>query len=374
MKIGIDARMMGNGFGIGRYIKQLVLNLEQLDRNNEYVVFLTKKNWNEYEPTHENFRKVEANVHWYTVKEQIVMPWIIAKEKVDLMHFPHFNVPVFYRKPFVVTIHDLIMFHYPRKEATTRGAVVFWIKDLAHRFVIRRAVKKAQRIIVTSEFTKLDLYKTLHVPQDKMEVVYQAPFVEDEWVDTDKNILDKYGIHKEYILYVGSAYPHKNLETLLKAWHIVEERHDRKYQLVLVGLTDYFYKRLLDSEHFKQCSTVVHTGFVSDYELASLYSWSNLYVFPSLYEGFGLPPLEAMRFNVPVVSSSETCLPEVLGDAAMYFDPHDPEHMCEVISSVLEDTDTQHVLMQNGRLRIKELSSKEFARKTLEVYRMIINN
>jgi glycosyltransferase involved in cell wall biosynthesis len=369
MKIGIDARMMGTGFGIGRYITQLVHNLEKLDRKNEYVVFLTKKNWNDYNPTRANFKKVLADLRWYTCKEQVFMPRIISKEHVDLMHFPHFNVPIFYRKPFVVTIHDLIMFHHPRPEATTHGRIVFKIKDIAHRFVVRHAVKKAKHIIVTTEFTKGDVANTLGVMQKKMSVIYQAPFVQDRWAKTDKKVLSKYGITKEYILYVGSAYPHKNLVNLLKAWKLLEPKYGDTHHLVLVGNKDYFYERLVNSEEFGACKNILHTGFVHDDELASLYSWSNLYVFPSLYEGFGLPPLEAMHFNIPVVSSSETCLPEVLGDASVYFDPYNPQHISEVISVVLEDKDVQMRLIQSGRARLKELSAQEFAKKTCEVYR-----
>lgn len=368
MKIGIDARMMTSGSGIGRYVTQLILNLEKLDHDNEYVIFLTKKNWDDFNFTHGNFKKVLADLPWYSVKEQLFMPRIIARESIDLMHFPHFNVPVLYDKPFVVTIHDLIMFHHPRPEATTRGKIIFKIKDMAHRFIIRHTVQKARHIMVTTQFTKLDVSKTLGVSQEKMSVIYQAPFVQDEWAQTDKMVLEKYGINKEYIMYVGAAYPHKNLLRLLTAWKLFQQKYDGKFQLVLVGKKDYFYTRLLNSAEFNTCTNIIYTGFVQDDELASLYSWSSLYVFPSLYEGFGLPPLEAMHFNIPVVSSSETCLPEVLGDAALYFDAYNPEHMCDVIKVVLDDIETQMILIQNGRARLKELSSRDFAQKTCEVY------
>ena len=178
MKIGIDARMYGpKQSGLGRYIQQLVENLKKIDTGNEYVVFLHQNNISEFSNTNNaNFKIVIANISWYSLAEQIKFKKIIKKEKLDLMHFPHWNVPLFYNDPFVVTIHDLIMYHYPRPSATTLGPIKFWFKDLAHRIVLRHAVRKAKKIIVTSEFTRQDVHKTLGVELEKMAVIYQAPF------------------------------------------------------------------------------------------------------------------------------------------------------------------------------------------------------
>ncbi|MBT3949151.1 glycosyltransferase family 4 protein, partial [Candidatus Parcubacteria bacterium] len=179
----------------------------------------------------------------------------------------------------------------------------------------------------------------------------------------------KHGITKDYIMYVGAAYPHKNLETLLKAWQIFEEKYGDNYELVLAGKKNYFYEHLLKSDDFQKCNNITYIDFPNDEDLASLYSWASLYVFPSLYEGYGLPPLEAISYDIPVVSSNESCLPEVLGDAALYFDPRNPEHMCNVMHSALINKDIQMSLTQNGRDRIKQLSSKKFALETLELYK-----
>ena len=369
MRIGIDARMFGPGHGLGRYVEQLIIHLEKTDRTNQYIVFMKDDTWDLWEPKYDNFKKVRANIHWYTFAEQLKLSSIIKKEQVDLMHFPHWNVPVFYRDPFMVTIHDLTMFHFARPENSTRSKCMFWIKDKVHRWVVRRVVKHASHIVTTSDFTKRDLQRVLGTNVEKMTTIYQSPFQEDGWKKTDKKVIREKGVTKEYVIYVGAAYPHKNLETLLKAWHVFEEKYGDDYELVLAGKKNYFYERLLQSSDFQKCRNIVYVDFPNDSELASLYAWASLYVFPSLYEGYGLPPLEAMSYDIPVVSSNTSCLPEVLGDAALYFDPRNPEHMCNVMRSALINKDIQMMLLQNGRDRMQELSSKKFALETLEVYK-----
>lgn len=371
MRIGIDARMFGPGFGLGRYVQQLVTQLEKIDRDNEYVIFLRKENWDLWKPQYDNFTKVEADIAWYTLAEQLQMSKIIKQQNVDFMHFPHWNVPLLYNKPFVVTIHDLIMFHYARPEATTHGKFIFKIKDIIHRMVVRHAAKKSKHIIATSEFTKQDIVDTLNIDKKKITSIYQAPFGDKHWELTDKSVLDQYGIEKDYVIYVGAAYPHKNLENLLKAWQLFEEQYGDEYHLVLVGTDNYFYRRLKESDLFKKSKNIIHTGFVSDEELTSLYAWASLYVFPSLYEGFGLPPFEAIKHDIPVVSSNASCLPEVLGDAALYFDPENPAHICDVMRTALHDSDIQMQLLENGRIRRVQFSSREFAEKTRGIYEKV---
>lgn len=374
MNIGIDARMLGEGFGLARYVQQLVFHLERIDTENEYVIFLRGENWDEYMPHGHNFRKVLADIPWYSWQEQIHFKKIIQKEKVDMMHFPHWNVPILYQDPFVVTIHDLIMYHYPRQEATTLGPVAYFVKDQIHRRVVKHAVTAAKKVIVTSEFTKNDVFETLRVPREKMMVTYQAPFVERQQTTDNKqqNILTEYGITKPYVLYVGAAYPHKNLEGLIQAWEVFTEEYGDDYQLVLVGKESYFYQKLKT-----YCQTVtlsngpVFTGFVPDSELVELYKHAKLYAFPSLYEGFGLPPLEAMAHGVPVVSSNRSCLPEVLGEAALYADPEDPKAFADAMYQGLTNEDIRFELKRLGREEVMRYSWEKLARETRQVYQSI---
>lgn len=398
--------MFGPGFGLARYTQQLVKNLLEIDLENQYVLFFRNCDIKEFKAgANKNVKIVVADIPWYSVAEQVRFKNIIKKQKVDLMHFPHWNVPLFYNDPFVVTVHDLIMYHYPRPEATTLGPVKFWIKDKLHRIVLGHAVKKAKHIIVTSEFTKQDVHETLGVELEKMTVTYQAPFTQKHentktpglmaskhsaeggsaslgtpWavggentrldgLKTRKHTID-FEITKPYVLYVGAAYPHKNLEGLLRTWDLFEDKYDDEYQLVLVGKEDYFYNNLKCK--ISNLKSAIHLGFVPDDELVELYSNASLYVFPSKYEGFGLPTLEAQQYGVPVVSSNASCLPEVLGESALYFDPESVEQMADTIHQGLTNEEIRFQLKQNARENLKRFSGEGLARSTLGVYRSVI--
>ncbi len=180
LKIGIDARFYGpRQKGLGRYIQKLIENLERVDLSNEYIIFLRKENWSEYQPTNPNFKKVLADYRWYTLKEQIFLPFKIRQQKIDLMHFPHFNVPIFYFGPFVATIHDLVLRRFSTRRASTLDPFFYWIKNLVYRIVIWLVIKRAKKIIAVSGYTKEDILNYFKVKPEKIEVVYEgAPDVQ----------------------------------------------------------------------------------------------------------------------------------------------------------------------------------------------------
>lgn len=382
MRIGIDARLYGSKQGgLGRYVEQLIQHLEQIDEHNEYVVFLRKDNWDEFKLTKPNFKKAIANIPWYSWSEQLWLPLILKIKKLDLMHFPHWNVPLMYNKPFIVTVHDLIMYHYPRQQASTHGPMVYWFKDRLHRLVLKHAAKKAKQIITPTEFTKQDIHKTLKTSLDKIMVIHLAPYANANKNQSIKsnNILRKYNINKPFVLYVGVAYPHKNLDQLIQAWKIFQEKYGNNYQLVLVGKKNYFYNKLINkltnpgegSLRDKQINNIVYTDYLTDQSLDELYAKASLYIFPSLYEGFGLPPLEAMAHGVPVASSTATCLPEILGDATIYFDPNIPEEMVRALHLGLHDQNLRQRLKDAASRLLTKYSWEKTARQTLRIYQSI---
>ena len=214
MRIGIDARFYGpTGKGLGRYTEKLIKYLEKLDHGNDYVIFLRKENWKKSHPGNPRFEKVLADYRWYTLSEQKNMPRILNKYSLDLVHFPHFNVPLFYRGDFVVTIHDLILLDFPTKRATTLGSVKYAIKNLAYKKVIKSAVKRAKKVITVSEYTKKRLVERFNLDEDKIIVTYEAcdKVESSESGMMDRDVLKIHRINKPYLLYVGNAYPHKNL-------------------------------------------------------------------------------------------------------------------------------------------------------------------
>ena len=373
IKIGIDARLFGpKQTGPGRYVQKLIENLEKIDLDNKYIIFLRKENWDEYHPQNPNFKKALADCHWYTLKEQIMMPFKIRQAKVDLMHFPHFNAPIFCFKPFVVTIHDLILKRFRTRRDSVSEPFLYWFKNLAYHLVIYSAVKRSKKIIAISNYTKKDILKYFKVNPKKIKVVYEGvpdnprTVIENDVLGTRTSFSGR-SLNKPYLLYVGNAYPHKNLERLIMAFNGLNKKNGM--QLVLAGRLDYFYKKI--QKRFSGFKNIVFTDFVLDKDLPILYQNASLYVFPSLCEGFGLPPLEAMTFQVPVVCSKATCLPEILGSAAVYFNPEDIEDIAEKIWMVLEDKNLQEKLKIEGNKRIKKYSWLKMAEEILREYRKI---
>jgi len=369
MLIGIDARFFGLlGKGLGRYTQKLIEHLETIDSENQYVVFLRKENFDEYQPFNKNFTKVLADYRWYSFAEQILYPRLLCKYKFDLMHFPHFNVPLLYRRPFVLTIHDLILVHFPTLRATKLNPLWYWIKYVAYKWTISSAIKRAKSIIAVSEFTKNDIISEYPEAKEKINVTYEAC---DDLCRISSAaphlILEKYGIIKPYLLYVGNAYPHKNLQQLIDAFVLVSSAFP-DMQLALVGKEDFFYQRLKSYCAEKNIVSVHFLGFVSDQDLDVLYRFAKAYVFPSLYEGFGLPPLEAMAKGAVVVSSDHPCMREILEDAAWYVDAHSAENFAAGIVKVLDDKNLRLSLIEKGYQQIKKYSWNKMASETLRIY------
>ena len=303
-RIGIDARFYGpTGKGLGRYSKEIIDNIIKLDQANEYVIFLTPENFGLFSPPeNKKVKKVLINIPWYGIKEQLFFPLYIIGESLDLMHFPHFNVPIFCPRKFIVTIHDLILIKFPTQRATTLGPVFYAVKKFFYKIVIFLAVKRARQILTVSLFTKKDIIRQFRARAEKIIVAYEgvADVLSGGQAESAEKALIKYGVKKPFLLYVGNAYPHKNLEKLIKVFlKLKPEKPDLR--LVLVGKDDYFYNRLKFLSP-NESADIIFPGYVPDADLKTFYRQALAYVFPSFYEGFGLPPLEAMANGLPVVS------------------------------------------------------------------------
>lgn len=370
-RIAVDARFFGTKQkGLGRYCQKLVENLEKQDNSqNDYFILLTKENYSQYQPQKKNFYKLLADYHWYGFAEQVFFPRFLRKHNFDLVHFCHFNVPIFYRGSFVVTIHDLILFHFPTPRNTTLNKYFYFLKLWAYRMTITKAAKRALKIIAVSEFTKRDILKNFKgIDEEKISVTLEGcDSKRDVSCQDSEKALGKYGIKKPYLLYVGNAYPHKNLERLCLAFEEIGKKQ-ADLGLVLVGGNDFFYERLKKYVRDRKIGKVVFSGHVPDQELDIIYENAQLYVFPSLYEGFGLPPLEALSKGIPVVSSGRTSMPEVLGSAAVYFDPENTKSMVEAIRKILNDKKLVNEMVDLGRQRVGMFSWEKTAKDTLGVY------
>lgn len=374
-KIGIDARFYGPiGKGLGRYTQEIVDQITKLDQKNEYVIFLRQENFSSFNCENAKVKKVLADIKWYGLAEQSLWPLYIWRERLELMHFPHFNVPVFCPVKFIATIHDLILWKFPTQRATTLAPAFYRIKNFFYKIVIALAVKRARKVLTVSEYTKQEIISQFKIKADKVIVAYEgvADFSrQPNGRENLENILLKYKITKPYLLYVGNAYPHKNLEGLIRVFSALN-RTRPDLRLVLVGKSDYFYHRLkLAAEN--STKDIIFPGYVPDVDLRALFLEARAYVFPSFYEGFGLPALEAMAIGLPVVSSNKTCLPEILGQAAVYFNPEDATDMKEKIELVIKDENLRQELIKRGFEQAKKYSWGKCARETLAVYEEILD-
>ena len=379
MFIGIDARFYGSiGKGLGRYTQKLIENLEKISAQggpasgwdqNQYVVFLRRENFDEYQPQNKNFQKVLADYRWYSFAEQLFFPRVLRKYNFDFVHFPHFNVPLLYRRKFVITIHDLILIHFPTIRNSTLSPILYWIKFLAYKIAIRSAIYRSQKIITVSEFTKKDIQSVYkNIPENKIAVTYEACDKETQGgVANGKEIIKSYGIIKPYIVYVGNVYPHKNPERLVLAFKKIEEVK-KDVSLVFVGGEDYFYERLKKFVAENNVGNVVFAGFIPDSDLNVVLKESLGYIRPSLYEGFELPPLEAMSQGVPVLCSDHACALEVLGDSALYFEGKNVESIKDAVLKILDNDELRQNLVAKGYEQIKKYSWEKMGRETLLLY------
>ena len=364
MRIVIDFRIFGTKpGGLGRYNQEFLSELKKLDKSNHYIL-LFKETPEINLP--DNFEIKICDCHWYGIKEQIVLPWVLYKLKPDLVHFPHFNVPIFYSGNFVVTIHDLIMTKFPSRKASTLNTFWFKIKYWFYKQVIRNAVKNSKKIIAVSKFTAKDIKEYFQLEDreaKKIEVIYEGV---STYFSSQK---EPFNLPQNYFLYIGNAYPHKNLEFLIEVFKEFWQKHS-EYYLILVGQKNYFYEKLAKDI---DCPNVIFTGYVADDKLDSYYKNARAYIFPSLYEGFGLPPLEAMSYGLPVLSSNSSSLPEVLGHSALYFNPKDREDLKKKMFEIINDNDLRNNLIRTGYKQIDKYSWRKMSEEILEIYKKLDN-
>lgn len=366
MRIGIDARLW-NETGVGRYIRNLVWQLGELDRENEYVLFVGKgyRGWG-IGDREKRFRIVETSIRWHTVEEQVKLPSLLEKEKLDLVHFPYFAVPAFYNRPFVVTIHDLIIHHFPTGEASTHHPLVYHGKRLGYEYIMKRAARKSKKILTVSNATKQEIIDHLDISSEKIVVTYEGV---DERLEGTK-LQDPRKTKRDYFLYVGNAYPHKNLERLVLAFKEILATHN--VELVLVGKKDFFYNKF--QKRIDELGITKHVRIfqdVSDEALQQLYRNAQAVVLPSKMEGFGLPAVEAMANLQKLIVSDIPAFREICGGAGIFFDPESTEDLVSKLREVLDNGDDPKYLekIKAGHNRLETFSWEKMAKKTLEVYK-----
>lgn len=368
-KIVIDARFYGheNG-GLGRYTINLLKELSKIDLTNQYYILLRKAYFSKLELP-ENYHQVLVEARHYSFKEQISVPLTLRRINPDVTHFLHFNVPLLWRKSFIVTIHDLIMHSTKSQESTTLSFIPFLIKRFMYFLSFNHAVRTSKEIIVPSEFVKNELLKHYSVNAQKIAVMYEGIDEKIKYT-TSKNVVDDLNITKPFFLYVGNAYPHKNLEIAVKAIVHLNESLGKKAQLLIVSPRDAFYERLQTLvKVLKAQKYVVLSGKVSDAQLSELMSHATAFVYPSLLEGFGLPALEAMSLGTPAIVSEIPVFKEVYKDAGIYFTPQLESELSSRMNEVLSmSTTDRKKFAAKVQTFTKQYSWKDMTKKIVSHY------
>lgn len=369
MRIAIDARKLRD-YGIGTYIRNLVRNLARIDRTTDYVLIVQPSDIEIASELGDNFRTVPDWSRNYSMREQLTIPLDLRREQVDLFHAPHYVLPPLTPCRSVVTIHDCIHLRFPQylphRLAYVYARSSLWV-----------ATHRASRVLTVSETSKRDILRYFRVPESKIDVIYNA--IDErlgEATDAElAEVRERYQLNDPFVLYAGNIKPHKNLERLIEAFNTLRRGELEHVKLLIIGDEISKYPALRRAVHrHKLHKHVRFFGFVPDKTLASLYRLASVFVFPSLYEGFGLPPLEAMAAGTPVITSNVSSLPEVVGDAAILIDPYEPDAIADAMRRVLTDERLRADLRQKGLARVKEFSWERSVQRVRAIYTEVIES
>jgi len=365
--IVIDTRLYGpKHTGIGRYTKNLLIALKNQPDFSKYkfTLIIYKDLESEIKKDlGQSFNYFSTNIRHYSLKEQLVLPFILYRLKPDLVHFTHFNKPILYFNRSVITIHDLIKHFFKGSQNSTKSNLVYWPKYFLYRLFTNFAIKHND-IIVPSNYWRDYIIKKYNISSQKITTTHEA-------VDPNFKIIPKPYIlnPKPYIIYTGNLYPHKNIEVIIKALQFLPE-----IKLKIICARDFFSQKLekiiTQSKLKKQ---VEFLGYVPDQEFRNIYSQALALVHPSLMEGFSLTGLEAMALNCPVISSNSSCLPEIYQDSVLYFDPKCPNELVDQIIKLQKSSKLREKMINIGQLQVAKYSWNKTAQKTFSVYQKILN-
>ena len=371
-RIAIDARFYRKSTaGVGRYTRGLIHNLQTVDQKNDYTAILTPEDYKEWpkENNLPNWHVEVLDIPIYSLAEQSELLKFLNKNNFDLVHFTMFNHPVRYNRPYVVTIHDLTMTLFPLRP-------LWHPRTWAYRYVMQHAASRAKHIIVPSQATKQDVMKLLGTKATSLSVTYEA--VEPEFKPSENRanlelIKNKYDLTKPFLFFVNAWRPHKGLPDLIEAYRRVKQSLD--IQLLIAGKPNESFPDVINAvESAKQeFSDILTPGFIPDEDMIALYQAATAFVFPSHYEGFGLGALEAISCGCPTIAAQNSSLPEVLGEAALFYPTGDIDALSQTIIHLLNNPALQQELQQKGLIQSSQFSFKKMAEETATVYQKIVS-
>ena len=371
MRIGIDAHAIGARQGGNEtYISNLIKSLAEIDGDNLYTIYLANAGaaaqWREeFTNRYNNFSVRLLPPPTPLVRVPVYLTYELFRRPVDVLHV-QYTAPPFCRIPIVVTIHDLAFERMP-ETFTRRGS--FQLK-----LTVRWTAKKAAKVATVSEYSRQDLLDIYKLPPEKVVVTYngvESSFTPQPLVQNEaEEVRRRFGVSRDFVLAVGSLQPRKNLVRLIRAYaRLRSEREDFRSQLVIVGRKLWLAGEIFDEvKRQRWADDVIMTGYVADEDLPALYRAARAFVYPSLFEGFGLPPLEAMACGTPVVTSDVSSMPEITGDAALLIDPNDEGALANALIEVVNNDRLRADLREKGIAQAKKFTWRDAAEKTLRLY------
>lgn len=365
--IVIDARLYGSKHtGIGRYTKNLLVHLTKLPnfKNYKFTLLVYKELLDEIKKDlGNNYHYQTINIRHYSILEQLYLPIILSRLNPDLVHFTNFNKPVLYFAKSVITIHDLIKHFSVGANTTTHHQFFYQLKYFGYLFTTFINIKFTKHLIVPSNFWRDFIIKKYHISPKNITTTYEAV---DSNFSSSPNITQK---PSNYIVYTGNLYPHKNIDIILQSLTKLPN-----IILKIISPKNIFFHRLKQKiNKLKLNNKVELLGYLNDQEFKEIYQHAMALVHPSLYEGFSLTGLEAMALNCPVIASNTTCIPEIYGNAALYFDPQNKDQLISQITALSSSLDLRQKLIKLGQLQIKKYSWNKTATQTFEIYQQLLS-
>jgi glycosyltransferase involved in cell wall biosynthesis len=370
MNLTLDVRTATSHFpGISRYVKNLAQTLPSELQPGENLLILHGSDqafsWIDELVRHHACRSNLVTISPFSLAQQWQIPRLLSKVGAHIYHSPYYLMPYRPGVPTVLTVYDLIPLRFPQF-ASARARLLF-------RLAMTLALRASDQVIAISEATRQDLHRAFHLPKERIQVIplaaeesFQPPTLQEI-----QRVHSKYNLPEEYVLYLGINKPHKNLARLVEAWaHLARQRAIDNQKLVIAGAWDPSYpqiKHLAADLNLEQ--TIIFLGLIPEADLPGLYGAARLFVFPSLYEGFGLPVLEALSSGTPVACSHTSSLPEVAGEAAIYFDPAGPDKIAEALAKALNNAPLLEGLRARGLEQARKFTWRRTTRQTLQVYR-----
>jgi len=380
MKIGIDARFaVRKRRGIGNYTLRLIRHLAEIDNLNRYILYIDRNDTEQILPKNSNFHVKKLYPSNYFIWEQVVLPRQAKKDGIDILHCTGNTAPIYMDRQVKLVSSIMDVMYLKDYSVLPKSTSLYQrLGRLYRRMVVPRIIKHLSKVITISNYSKYDIIKyfpTLN--EEAIVVIYLATnekFRVIDRSDATVKIKNKFGIIGSYILSLGGTDPRKNTELVIEKFIELKDKCRIKENLVIVGIPNWKQTKFYDIVNNSLCKKdIIFTDFVSEDELVLLYNCATVFLYPSLYEGFGIPLLEAMACGVPTVTSNVTSMPEIAGNAALLINPRNGEEIKESLLKVLNDKDLRDFLVKRGLEQVKKFSWQRTAQETLELYRSVYN-